>query len=66
MKHVVLCVWESWSKYSMAYKGLANKHEMHRRLLEDATLQRRIPRTMNMSGNDLDTPETTSECCYVP
>ena len=35
------------------HKGLANKHGMHRMLLEDGSLQRR---TSNMQGNDLDTP----------
>ena len=52
-KHVVLCVWEPWNKYSMNHKGLANKHGMHRMLLEDGSLQRR---TMNMQGNNLDAP----------
>ena len=52
-KHIDLCVWEPWNKYSMAHKELANKHGMHRMLLEDGSLQRRIK---NMQGNDLDTP----------
>ena len=38
----------------MAHKGLANKHEMYRILLGGGSLQRRIQRTENMQGNDLD------------
>ena len=41
-KHVMLWVWEPRNKYSMAHKELANKHGMHRTLLEDGNLQRRI------------------------
>ena len=55
-KHIVLCVWRRHgiSEYSMAHMGIANKHETHRILLEDGSLQRRT------QGNDLDTP-TDSE-----
>ena len=46
----------------MAHKELASKHGMHRILLEDGSLQRR------MQGNNLDTPTCAvacedSKCC---
>ena len=49
-KHIVLCVWEPWNKYSMAHKELPKEHENGR-------LQRRIK---DMQGNDLDTPTVFS------
>ena len=45
----------------MAHKELANKHGIHKMLLEDGSLQRKKD-AKNMQPNDPDTPNANPGC----